>query len=234
MRSREKQALKVFRRVRDFLKEKAPAVGYGSVEGVITQLTDAIDQLEGYAREQDARQRQLLEATRRQRRQAAGIRREFITPVSRGARLLFPSEPTLLDAFAMPAARDYIGTIAAAEAMAQLATQYAEKFTGVGLPPDFVARMQKAVVELRAQLDARATDVGVRSASTSGLRTQYTRGRELVRMLDAMVAPRLADAPPRLAEWKALSRFLRIASPAPAEETPVSPSSVIPPETQAA
>lgn len=207
---KEKQALMVFRRVRDFLKEKAPDVGYGSVEGVVAQLNDAIANLETHAREQDARQRITTEATQQQRAQVKALRREFMTPVSRGARMLFPENPTLLQAFAMPDARDYMGTVAAAEAMAQVATQHASKFRIIGLPEDFVKRMQDAVAQLRAQLDLRAADVGLRSAATAGLRREYLRGRELVRMLDAMVAPRLTATPPRFAEWRSLSRFLRV------------------------
>ncbi len=209
MKSREKEAIRVFRHVRDFLKAEPPEVGFGSVSGVVAQLEDAIARLEGYARDQDARSRTAKAATLVKRAQISAIRREFIRPVVSGALTLFPSGNAIPAALQMPKARDSIGLIAAAEAMAQAATPYKEEFLGAGLPADFIDRILKAVATLREHVDARGAEFGRRTASTAGLRKEYRRGREVVRMLDAMVAPRLASNPARFAEWRTISRFAR-------------------------
>ncbi|MGQ0650368.1 MAG: hypothetical protein ACT4P7_22740 [Gemmatimonadaceae bacterium] len=205
----EKQGLQVFRRVRDYLAQSAPPVSYGDVTRLVDQLNGVITRLEGYAREQGARSSQALVATRRKRAMAVSIRREFIRPIARAARALFARDDALLAAFPMPAVRDYEGTIAAAESMAQTATDHRQRFVDAGFPNDFVERMQKSAVDLRAGIDAHAQEFGKRSASTAGLRQEYLRGRDLVRVLDAMVAPRLAATPDRLAEWRTISRFER-------------------------
>lgn len=222
MLSPHKQAVKVFRRVRDFLTAGAPTVGYGSVAKVVEQLTGVVNRLETYAREQEARRRQALAATRVKRARAATVVTEYLRPVVRGAKALFPEDPALLAAFRVPRVRDYQGTLAAAEAMAQTASAHRARFVEVGLPEDFIERLQQAAVDLRAAIDGHAQEFGKRSASTAGLRKEYTRGRDLVRMLDAMVAPRLAGTPDRLAEWRTISRFeRRPVSPAEPVESPV-------------
>ncbi len=241
MLTREKQAVQVFRRVRDFLKTEAPEVGLGSVGGVVTQLDDVILQIETYAREQDARTRQASAGTQLSRSAISSVRREFMRPVANAARTLFPSDPDLLAAFSMPRTRDYQGVIAAAEAMAQMAKQHTAKFTGAGLSADFVDRMAKAAAELRTVIDARAADLGRRAASTAGLRREYARGRDIVRMLDDMVSPRLAGTPSRAAEWRSISRFARLSSPAsaapPVDDSPAgsapAPVSDVPPAVAA-
>ncbi|MBK8248464.1 MAG: hypothetical protein IPK85_13810 [Gemmatimonadetes bacterium] len=136
-------------------------------------------------------------------------------PLTHAARVLFPQDAALLAALSPTAARDYAGTLAAAEAMVQIATAQKSAFIDFGLPDDFVERMVRATADLRARLDARSADIGRRAASTAGLHREYQVGREVVRMLDAMVAPRLSATPTRLAAWRAVSRFARLGPPAP-------------------
>lgn len=223
MRTNEKQAVVVFRRVRDFLKEKSPEAAYGKVDGVLARLDDVIEQLESHAREQDSRTRMRIAATRRKQLQASKLRRELIRPVVRGARTLFKADSEIPAGLQMPRARDYIGTIAAAEAMAQAVGPYEELFVEGGLPADFVQRITAAAAELRKEMDQQGAESGRRSASTAGLRREYARGREVVRMLDAMVAPRLEPTPTLLAEWLTISRFARRPVPVPPDEEVTAP-----------
>jgi hypothetical protein len=223
MRITHKQAIQVFRRIRDFLGQNSPPVSYGSVEKLVDQLKVVIDRLETFAREQSARASLAQAGTRIKRALAVAIRREFLRPIARAARALFPADTALLQTFPIPKVRDYEGTIAAAEAMAQNASAHKQRFVDAGFPDDFVERLQQAADDLREGMDARAEEFGKRSASTAGLRAEYARGRELVRVLDAMVAPRLVSAPERLAEWRTISRFARFPVPADESETPAPP-----------
>lgn len=210
MWERERQALPVFRRVRDFLKDHAPDAALGPIDGLVAQLDETITQFEAHAAEQEARRRIMIDGTRLQWQALRALRREFMLPISRIARLVFPTQPTLLLALRMPEGRDYVGTLTSAEAMAEVARQHAGAFREIGLGEDFVQRMQEAVTSLRTRLDGRAVDFGRRSAATAGLRREYARGRDVVRVLDAMVAPRLESTPERAAEWRTLVRFMRI------------------------
>ncbi len=223
MLSRHKQSVFVFRRVRDFLKDNPPEAGFGSIEKVVAQLDTVIARLEAHAADQDARFRGVKAGTEVSRAQVAALRQQFMRPLTHAARILFPQDAALLAALGPSPARDYTGTLAAAEAMVQIATTRKEAFVDFGLAPDFVERMVSATADLRARLDARSADIGRRAASTAGLHREYLVGREVVRMLDAMVAPRLEATPTRLAAWRAVSRFARLGPPLPLTPTPVQP-----------
>jgi hypothetical protein len=208
MEVHQKQAVQVFRRIRDHLGQYVPAVAYtGTIERLVEQLTGVVTRLEMLAREQGARTSMAQAGTALKRELVARLRWEYLRPISQAAKALFPFDHALLRTFAMPRARDYEGTIVAAEAMAQNAATHRELFVKVGFPRDFVESLQNAAQELRLGVDARAANFGKRSASTAGIRQEYARGRDIVRLLDAMVAPRLRADPERLAEWRSLSRF---------------------------
>ena len=66
---------------------------------------------------------------------------------------------------------------------------------------------------LRHSLDARRSHLGRRSAATLGMVQELVIGRELVRLLDALVMPWLeAHSPGQVGEWKTLTRFVRPAA----------------------
>lgn len=224
MLSRHKQSVFVFRRVRDFLKDNPPEAGFGSIEKVVAHLDTVIERLEAHAADQDARFRGVKASTEVSRAQVAAIRQQFMRPLTHAARVLFPQDAALLASLSPSAARDYAGTLAAAEAMVQIATAQKSAFIGFGLAEDFVERMVRATADLRTRLDARSADIGRRAASTAGLHREYQVGREVVRMLDAMVAPRLAATPTRLAAWRAISRFARLGPPLPQAPASTPPS----------
>jgi hypothetical protein len=227
MITKHKQSVQVFRRIRDFLRQNVPVVAFtGSVERLVEQLTGVIERLERLAREQGARTRVAVAGTAIKRKLVVSLRREYLRPIARAAKALFPADDALLRTFAMPQVRDYQGIIAAAESMAQNASSHRQRFVEAGFPPDFVESIQKAASDLRSGIDTRAAELGRRAASTAGLRQEYARGRDVVRVLDAMVAPRLRPVPERLAEWRTLSKFESVPSGAAFEEAQQEPSSL--------
>jgi hypothetical protein len=226
MRTRTKQGIQVLRRVHDFLAATDVPAALGSVTKHVEALGRLVDRLSAHAVEQDASARAFSASARAAQQQTRALRREFMRPVVRLGKSFVPNDPSLRKALAMPDAQDYEGVIAAALAMAERAEEHKDRFVAAGFGEDFVDRLRKAVAGLRSTLDDRSDHFGRRSAATAGLGEEMARGRDLVRLLDAMVAPRLEDAPDRLAQWRTLARFVRVTPPV--EEGTTVPA-VVPP-----
>ena len=72
--------------------------------------------------------------------------------------------------------------------------------------------LRKATNTFRDTLTNRSLDLARRSAATAGMLSELSRGRDLVRLLDLMLAPRLVGEPENLAEWRSIVRFVRSAT----------------------
>ena len=89
-----------------------------------------------------------------------------------------------------------------------------DRFVAAGFGEDFVDQLKQAAVDLQRAVDLTSAQLGHRAAATSGMLQELARGRDLVRLLDAMVGSWLEDhMQDRVAEWKTLTRFVRVAPP---------------------
>jgi hypothetical protein len=119
----------------------------------------------------------------------------------------------------MPKSRGYERLIAAGPAMAERAAEHRARFVAAGFDETFVDQLKQAALDLQKAVDVKRAHVAHRAGATSGMSQQLAHGRDLVRLLDAMVGPWLEEnAPDRVAEWQSVTRFVRVAPPA---ETPV-------------
>jgi hypothetical protein len=90
-----------------------------------------------------------------------------------------------------------------------------------GLREDFVEALTAAADAMAQSVSDRAQSRGKVSGATRGLRTSLASGRQLVGVIDALLASVLAEDPALLASWTRVKRVRRIAShvrnePAPA------------------
>ena len=97
--------------------------------------------------------------------------------------------------------------IAAAGAMSAAASAYAATFKGAGLASDFLAQLKAASDALDASLTNLGATKTTRSGATAGLSAEATRGRQAVKVLDAIVEPQLAGNILLLNEWRTARRF---------------------------
>ncbi|MBK6844303.1 MAG: hypothetical protein IPG88_18705 [Gemmatimonadetes bacterium] len=102
--------------------------------------------------------------------------------------------------------------IQAANAFAERVEEFKDRFAARGLAEDLVDRLRKATNTFRDTLTNRSLDLARRSAATAGMLSELSRGRDLVRLLDLMLAPRLVGEPENLAEWRSIVRFVRSAT----------------------
>lgn len=229
MRTPTKQGIQVLRRTRDFLKATEVTVALGPISNHIDHLAGVIDRLTAHAVEQDNANRAYRASARAAQELSRGVRQKYLRPVAQLGRALFPNDPVVQQALAMPDARDYQRVIAAALAMAAQAEEHKDQFVKAGFGEDFVEKMRKVAEELRVGVDTRAANLGRRTAATAGLLLEMARGRDLIRLLDAMVAPELAGVEDKMAQWRSLTRFVRVGQVSD-EETPApTPAPVTPP-----
>jgi hypothetical protein len=71
--------------------------------------------------------------------------------------------------------------------MAEAAMPYTATFIAAGLPADFVPQLKSVVVQMVQSLSDRSLTHGKRKGATSSLKDGLTRGRKVVRVLDALV-----------------------------------------------
>jgi len=120
--------------------------------------------------------------------------------------------------------------VARATAMADAAQSYERVFTDVGLPDDFITNLRSTAGDVSKSIDDRKQHTGKRKGATAGLEAEEKRGRSMLRLLDAIVRPRLGTNDALLAEWKSARRVSHKSGPAtgtvvgapPAQATPSS------------
>lgn len=207
MRVRTMQAVQVFRGVRDHLTGKDIPVRTGTLAKHLENLEGIIGRLTSFAVEQDSTNRAALAGTIRRRRLLEELRQEFMRPVSQLATQLFPDDEEMQRALSMPPFRDHERILAAANAMIDRATPHKDRFATGGFAADFLDRFKKAVADLQATIDEQTSLIARRSAATVGQLDELQRGRDLVRLLDTMIAPRLKATPAQAKEWRKLTRF---------------------------
>jgi hypothetical protein len=203
--------LQVLRRAHDFLVSGPKDGSLGPVTKHVEALGQSMDRLGAHAVDQDESGRAFRGNARRAKKIARSLRMNLMRPLARMAQTLFPDEPDVRQALSLQKARGYEHLIAAALAMAGQAAERKDRFIAAGLADDFVDRLRNSAADLRAALDEKGTHYGKRSAATAGMLDEMARGKDLIRLLDDMVTPVLEKTPDRLAEWRTMSRFVRIA-----------------------
>ncbi|HEX4682413.1 MAG TPA: hypothetical protein VH277_06890 [Gemmatimonadaceae bacterium] len=94
------------------------------------------------------------------------------------------------------------GLVTAAHAMADAAETYASEFTKHGLPDDFVAQLRAAADEVtESAIGLNLTKANTTSA-TSGIRAQEQRVRTLLKMLNALIVPKLGTDVTLISKWR--------------------------------
>lgn len=201
------RAIQLFRRTRDFLVRSQPQVAFGDLKVHVDALGAIADRLAQHAIEQDTRSREGRAGTATLRRLLRELKLEYMRPIARTSRLLFPNDAALLTALRSPGReRRPEALVAAAQAMANTAEKQKERFQAAGFPADFSERLRAAAAKVIEAVDQRAGDIARRAAASAAARVEVARGRALMGMLDAMIAPRFEGDPERAAEWRSLMR----------------------------
>lgn len=207
MQLQSQRAVQLFRRTRDFLLRTQPEVALGDLQVHVANLGAAADHLAAHAIEQDTRSRQGQAGTATLRRLVRTLKLEYIRPIALTGRALFRDDPAVFTALRSPGrTRRPEALVAAAQAMANTAMQHTARFEAAGFPADFAERLRAAATRVADAVDQRAGDMARRAAATAAVRHEMSRGRAIMALLDAMVAPRFEGEPEMAAEWRSLMR----------------------------
>lgn len=219
MRTKVTRGLQVLRRVRDFLAVTEVTPPLGAIAKHVEELDGVIARLSAHAVGQDASNRGYHSAALLARQKSRRLRKAYLLPVALMGKTLFRNDPALRYDLAMPDGQGYERLIAAGISMAQHAEGRRDRFVAAGFGEDFVDQLKQAALDLQRAVDLTSAQLGHRAAATSGMLQELARGRDLVRLLDAMVGSWLEDhMQDRVAEWKTLTRFVRVAPPVEAVE----------------
>lgn len=212
MQMRTKQGLQTMRRAHAFLAGRAFTAAIGELKPQVDTLAAIIERLERHATDQEMGTSVTRAATDAKRAMANQLRQEYLRPIAQIARNLFADDAELRKSFLVKPPRDEEGLIQLASAFAERSAQFKDRFVEKGLASDFVERLQKAIEEFREVIVNRGLEQARRTAAGVGMREEVTRGRDLIRLVDAMLAPRLESRPEQLAEWRSIARFARAAA----------------------
>ncbi len=201
-----RSTLSSFQRVQEFLTQNTLADAPAGMGAQAAELGDVIARLTSESVGQEAGSRFVRVHAESQRTLREALLKEHMQPVSRVAREVFGA--TGMDkAFHMPRlVKANQPVLAAAGAMAEAAEKSKEVFLTHGLGPDFIEQLKSAAQALDTARNARAESARRRVTATAAVQDQLKRGRRAVRLLLAILAPRLAKDPELNAAWESAKR----------------------------
>jgi hypothetical protein len=204
MHATQAAVLATLRNVQQFLddrKEELAGVDLGAgrknVDDLVVQLTtQSIDQIAGMTHR--------ISETARQGQLRAALRVGQMKPIAEVARATLRESPQLKP-FLLPAPKTpSTQLIAIAESMGEQAKNYEQVFIQGGLPRDFLAQLSSASEALLTSLLSRAHGKSRAVGATTALAPLARRGRGALRVLDALITPKIALNDRLLGEWKAV------------------------------
>jgi hypothetical protein len=221
MRARQSVLLDTARHVQGFLDDHAALLG-PNIASSRRNLDDAVSQLTAMSITQTGGTIASRGATARQRSLRTSLRNNNMKPVAAVAKLMLPDVPEFA-ALTMPV-KQLASTqlVAAAHAMADAAQLHEAIFTSAGMSDDFIAQLRAAADAVTTSLDARQKTVATSTSATSGLKAQETRVRNLFKLINALIVPKLGTDVVLLAQWKATKAIIH--------RTPIVPTP-LPPAT---
>jgi len=213
-----RSTLDSFQRVKEFLSQH-PLSDEPQTLGVqAAELDDVIQRLSSEAVEQESRTRYTRVHTEYERTLRTTLYADHIQPISQIARDVF-GVSGMDKAFRLPrSTKVNQPLIAAASAMAEAAEKEKDVFLRHGLGQDFIERLKAAALALEETRTAKNESRRRRTTATAMVRHQVSRGRKAVRLLNAVLLPRLKKDPQLLAAWKSARRVRPTTAPVVAVE----------------
>jgi hypothetical protein len=204
--SEQRKAQRTFRRVQQFLVAHPISDGPASLGKQVKELDAVVAEFAAEAESQEAGRRQTQGGTQRQRALREALWDGHMLPIAQIARDVF-GVPGMDKDLRMPKkSGDNEALIAAAGAMAEAAARESKVFVEHGLPADFVEQLKAATSALDQAIDARGESARRLTIATASNKELVKRGKRAVRLLNAILRPRLAKDPELLQGWDNVRR----------------------------
>jgi hypothetical protein len=209
MRTRTRQGLQTLRRAHQFLAGGTYQTAIGDLTPHVEVLGRLVQEMTQHVADAGHRAQAARVATDDKRAKGDALLLEYLRPIARLADTLFATDSTARAGFRLPRRWNEEVLLQVAEAFVEQCVQHQARFIAGGLAPDFVQRVREAVDAYRTAITTRGLVVGRRVAATAGMEHLLLKGREQVRVIDALLVPRLTSQPDALAEWRSIARFVR-------------------------
>jgi hypothetical protein len=207
LRNIYKQVIEALKRALDFvLANPLPDGGeYGAPRAL---LEDVLSALNEHTTSQASGGRQQKQEREREEALSRALRNVHLLPISLIAKASMREKPGIQRALKMP--RPQLTTtklIADAKAIREVAATYEQEFIQLRRPVNFLAQLDQAIADLDAAHRGKATQLGRRVGGSEGLVEEITRGREALKLLDALIITAFARKPDVLARWRMAKRI---------------------------
>jgi NAD-dependent DNA ligase len=97
--------------------------------------------------------------------------------------------------------------LAAAAAMGGAASKHVATFIAAGMSTDFIAELEAAAEAFKTGATVKGSVSSTQIGATGALKESTKQARKVVKQLDALVEPLLANNTSLLTKWKATKRF---------------------------
>jgi hypothetical protein len=205
MKHDQSSLLQTLRDVQQFLDDNAGIVG-PAIASSRKNLDDVVTALAAHADDQQGGSVNGRGETAKQKALRLALRNTSMKPIAEVAKLKLRDVPEFHALRMPPANATSSQLVAMANAMAEAAKVHEAVFTSVGLPDDFIAQMLTAAQAITASASARGQHVNRRIGGTAGLAAEETRGRATLRLIDAIVRPRIGTNDSLLAKWVSVKK----------------------------
>jgi len=206
MNKQGRSTLDSLQRVQQFLTQHPQANTPDAFGAQAAELRDVVARLITDFVDQEAGFRFARVHTESQRKLRQALYMEHLQPISRVAREVFGV--TGMDkAFLLPrSVKVNRVLLSAAGAMAEAAEREKAVFVRHGMLESFIESLKASAQALEEARTAQTLSGRRRVTATAAMAEQLKRGRKAVRLLDAILKPRLATDPQLLAAWRSASR----------------------------
>jgi hypothetical protein len=201
MNNQQSTFLTTAHNVQAFLDENATVIG-PIVASARRNFDDAVAQLTAFAVKQETSRSEGQGATARLRAVRALLRNHHMSAVRQVARIALSDSPDLVSLTVPTRNLSDPRLVAAAYGMAEAAEPHASVFVENGMPVDFIAQLRSAADDVRqlgVNRDQKQADV---SSATASLRARESRVRKLLKLLNALIVPRLGTDAGLLTKWR--------------------------------
>ena len=210
MLRRNAAVLNTMHRVQSFFDANDVVFAEINASGARHRLDQAADDLATSANEQEASKQEGKGETLAQKVLRSALLKAM-RPIVRIAQCVLGDVPEL-SSMTMPGSTTaWQPLMEAAAVMADVGRAHQDVFTSGGLPADFVERLMDRVAALKASFGDKNEYVSTRVLATASTASHATRGRRLVKVLDALVKLQLTATDPLLAGWQTAKRYHAIA-----------------------
>jgi len=207
MRSRQNRVLAALHSAQGFLDKHDTLLDAVNKSGARKTLDNVAAELSGHAVIQDGGTRRAKGETANQRTLRLALRFNNMKPIAEVAKAQLRTDPNFKALTLPPSGWTGEPLVVAAVAMADTAAPHAQKFIDAGLPADFIAQLRLAADGLRSSLNSRQQNQRERVGATKGLKAMEQKGSNVLKLLDALVIPKLGVNDALIAEWKAARKI---------------------------